>query len=273
VARRLVRDRIAERVAGGLGVVWATQLAEEIATAHRTVMVGGPCDGSLWAGPGARPRSVLARLRVLPRAQAEGPSVATDRRFELEIGDRGVTGITGPNGSGKTVLLWAAAGLGKPEQIQLEWIGAPVPPPIAALQFPELQVFEEDPLDEVTFAATQRGITRDAALKLARNHLRDLGLDLDDLARRPTWWLAGGEKRLLEVVAALISPSSLCALDEPTAGLDPARRAALSSFVARVSDRTAVLVASQDREWLRAVSARIYDLEDMADPSRAGALT
>ena len=45
---------------------------------------------------------------------------------------------------------------------------------------------------------------------------------------RKTWSLSGGEKRLVSLAGALIAPTTLLALDEPTAGLDPARRAGLA---------------------------------------------
>ena len=59
-----------------------------------------------------------------------------------------------------------------------------------------------------------------------------------------------GAKRLTEVVAAVVAPASLVLLDEPTAGLDPSRRAALGAALRELAHHRPVLVATQDRDWL-----------------------
>jgi energy-coupling factor transport system ATP-binding protein len=156
--------------------------------------------------------------------------------------------------------LWAATGLGTIGQVSLEWLVDPVPPPIAALQFPELQIFEEHPEDELAYAAVSRGLERHTALDRARDFLNRLGMPLENMRGRRTWSLAAGEQRILEVVAALIAPSCLLALDEPTAGLDPARRAALAALVREVSEDRPILVATQDHSWAEAVAASVQSI-------------
>jgi energy-coupling factor transporter ATP-binding protein EcfA2 len=171
-----------------------------------------------------------------------------------------VTGVVGRNGVGKSVFLGAVAGHSPSDQVQLSWADPPDPPPIAALQFPELQIFEESPASEVVYAAVSRGIPRTVALDLARKYLRDLHMNPDELFERRTWALSTGEKRVLEVVAALISPACLHVLDEPTAGLDPSRKAALGRVVTRLAEAGPVLIATQDAEWLRGLGARVFCL-------------
>jgi ABC-type multidrug transport system ATPase subunit len=79
------------------------------------------------------------------------------------------------------------------------------------------------------------------------------------LARR-TWTLSTGEKRLVEVIGALIAPASLVLLDEPTAGLDPERREALAGLVALRAGIDPVLIASQDLEWVGMAGAHRFRL-------------
>ena len=259
-ARRLVLSRVAERASAGMAVIWVTQLAEELAMAHRVFELGGdpaPLDPPESPPPPGRP---LLTIRVVPTVEDSGPRVVVDRPLWIEVADRGVAGLVRPNGSGKSVLLWAAAGLGAPSQLQLNWSSPPEPPPIAALQFPELQIFEENPIDEVSYAALARGVPRDRVEELARKRLRSLGLDPNSLSKSRTWGLAAGEKRVVEVVGALIAPACLYILDEPTAGLDRRRRASLGRLVREVAAEKAVLIASQDREWLEGVASVIWDL-------------
>jgi ABC-type multidrug transport system ATPase subunit len=90
--------------------------------------------------------------------------------------------------------------------------------------------------------------------------LRRLEVDPEEFLTRRVWDLAGGERRLVQLVAALSAPASVYLLDEPTAGLDPRRRARLAGVMEEVSARTPILVASQDSDWvlwLRAPSVRI----------------
>jgi ABC-type multidrug transport system ATPase subunit len=63
------------------------------------------------------------------------------------------------------------------------------------------------------------------------------------------------------VVAALVAPAGLVLLDEPTAGLDPARRAALADLVRERARASPVVVASQDQAWIAALGAQVLTLE------------
>lgn len=275
-SRARIRAAIAQQVAGGLAVVWATQDRQEMEVASRTVEVGpargptgpgfGPRVGSSGAeargpeGPddaGVQPPVVL-ELELAPVTVERGPRIRVAGPVTLRLG-AGVTALVGPNGSGKSVLLAAAAGLEPLTQVRVRWARPPVPPPILALQFPEQQVFEEQVVDELAFAAVARGLDRAKALEVAANHLRDLGLDPGTMMERRTWTLSTGEKRLVEVIGALIAPSSMVLLDEPTAGLDEPRREALARLVAARGRHVPVLVASQDLGWVGMAGARCFE--------------
>lgn len=260
--RTRVRSVIRELTEGGMAVVWATQDALEIGEATRTIEVGRPGAVGLRArlDPGHVPAvgralggRVVLRISISDEAPERGPRVLLGRPVEITIGESGVTALTGPNGAGKSVLLEAAAGLEHLPQVVLDRGTGSAQPPIVALQYPELQVFEDLVADELAFAAVSRGMARSAALAEAANHLRALEFDPEALLARRTWSLSTGEKRVVEVVGALIAPAGLVLLDEPTGGLDPARRAALAALVARRALADPVIVASQDLEWLERV--------------------
>ena len=88
------------------------------------------------------------------------------------------------------------------------------------------------------------------------------GIQPESLYARRAWDLSGGEKRIVAVVSALIAPASLLALDEPTAGLDRARRAALAGLVRRRAESGPVLIASQDTGWVERLAARVVRVGD-----------
>ncbi|MBI1798401.1 MAG: ABC transporter ATP-binding protein [Candidatus Eisenbacteria bacterium] len=243
-------EEVRHAVSRGLSVIWVTQDPGECALADRSIWLPAePLPQAAVVAPPATTGPVALRIRVEKWNGGEGPAVRTDRRLEIEIPSRGVTALCGLNGSGKSVLLHAAVGLIESPQWRVEWARPPRPLPILASQYPEQQIFEEKVGDELIYAAVSRGLSREEALARSRNALERLGLPPGEYLEKRCWWLSGGEKRMIEAVAALLAPAGLVALDEPTAGLDDRRREALQVLVMERAERDPVLVASQDPDW------------------------
>jgi energy-coupling factor transport system ATP-binding protein len=260
-ARRRVLQAVRAEVGRGLAVIWATQDSDELGAADRVIRLGeapalDPPPGNGVPGPSP----TLLTLAVAPWNGEAGPRVPTSRGLEIAVSSQGVTALSGPNGAGKSVILAAAAGWTRTSQISVRWAGKPSPPPIIATQYPELQLFEEVVSDEVVWAASSRGLERARALELAADYLEALGLEARSFLARRQWSLSGGEKRLAGIVGALVAPAALRVLDEPTAGLDPARRAALAALLRRVSRSTPVLLASQDAVWATSLAGRNFEV-------------
>lgn len=264
-ARRRVLDAVRRRAAEGMAVVWVTQLSDELALADRTLEIGSRSIPQPGEPPPAPNGTVSLRIRVSPTTgdagDGKGPRISIDAPIEVSVHGRGVTGIVGRNGIGKSALLGAVAGHTPIDQVHISWMVAPEPRPITTLQYPELQIFEESPAAEVVYAAVARGVPRDEALGIAWKHLETLGMSREAMSGRRTWSLSTGEKRMLEVVAALIAPACLYVLDEPSAGLDPARKAMLGRLIAERAEASPVLIATQDHDWLRALGASVVDLD------------
>jgi energy-coupling factor transporter ATP-binding protein EcfA2 len=143
-------------------------------------------------------------------------------------------------------------------------------PPLLVGQFPETQIFEDEVGKELTFAAVSRGTPPATALREAEAALGQLGLSGRITPGRHTWELSTGERRLVLLIAALVAPASLLALDEPTAGLDPLRKEALGRLIVHRSDSCLVLIASQDAAWvasLPSVRASLPPPEIPSSPS------
>jgi energy-coupling factor transporter ATP-binding protein EcfA2 len=260
-SRAAVLDEIARRVAAGLAVVWASQDAIELAVATRVVPLGetvaraGPWSPSPpFVGTGT-----VVRVLISDDPPVDGPRVQVDGPMTIDVAP-GVTALVGANGVGKSVVLGAIAGIESCPQLKVEWERDPTPPPIVALQYPELQIFEEVVADELVFASVSRGQPRPRVLDAVREDLAALGWNAERMLARRTWSLSTGEKRLIEVIGALVAPSSLVLLDEPTAGLDRARRAALAERVRRRAASVPIVIATQDREWITDLGARVVVL-------------
>jgi ABC-2 type transport system ATP-binding protein len=70
--------------------------------------------------------------------------------------------------------------------------------------------------------------------------------DLSDFADRVAETYSGGQRRRLDVVAALVADPPALFLDEPTAGLDPRSRAGLWEAITGLADRgTAIVLTTQ----------------------------
>jgi ABC-2 type transport system ATP-binding protein len=68
--------------------------------------------------------------------------------------------------------------------------------------------------------------------------------DLGEFADRPTSTYSGGERRRLDVVAALVADPPAVFLDEPTTGLDPRSRSELWDTVRSLASNGAAIVLS-----------------------------
>jgi energy-coupling factor transport system ATP-binding protein len=283
-ARSLVMALVRERVRAGLSVLWVTQEVDELEAADRVVRMAGGLlarsapevasgiargsggGGDLEPAEGAVP---LLTIDVRAWDGRPGPRVATSKPLTLTIPPRGIVAVEGRNGAGKSVLLGTVAGWLDLDQIEVRWSAEPSCAPALAVQYPELQIFEELAASEVVHTAVSRGMSRADAIKEAERLLARLGLEPARLLGRRSWDLSAGEKRILQLVGAMIAPSPLLILDEPTSGLDPERRLGLAATLVERSEGGAVLVASQDGIWLDRMSPRRLSLGVMDEGQTA----
>jgi Cu-processing system ATP-binding protein len=144
----------------------------------------------------------------------------TDLTFEVGRGE--VVAILGPNGSGKTTSIKAAAGLIRPTsgQVLVGSPGAPAIDPAArqACSFLPQRVAFPDNLtgrEVVDFYCTLRGRSSERAREVMKL------TSLNGAGARPVGTYSGGMKQRLGLAVALLAESSVLLLDEPTAALDP----------------------------------------------------
>ena len=176
-----------------------------------------------------------------------------DRDVDVAIdADEGETvAILGPNGTGKSSLLAAIAGLARPDAGSARlgdsvlfddstWLPAHRRG-IAllaqdALLFPHLTV-----LDNVAFSPRSTGASRQESRDRARLWLAEVGAA--DLADRRPSQLSGGQAQRVAVARALAAEPRLLLLDEPLAALDVTAVPDMRKVLRRVlADRTALIV-------------------------------
>ncbi len=176
-----------------------------------------------------------------------------DVSLSVDAGE--VVALLGPNGSGKTTCLKAAAGLIRPTRGQVLVGGRPASEPAArrALSFLPQKVAFPDALtgrEVVEFYRRLRSTARprtDAVLRFA---------SLNGAAARAVSTYSGGMVQRLGLAVAALPDAPLLLLDEPTAALDPE---GLCAFYALADERR------RDGKTILFTSHHLGDVERLAD--------
>lgn len=204
-----------------------------------------------------QPRSVGALLRRDP-----APIVKVLDGVDLTLGAGEIIAIEGANGTGKSTLLRLAAGLLLPDggQITVAGLCPQRERQAAAARFNYLPGDDRGLPHRATvrqtlalFAAL-RGLEAHAAdAQVARNLST---FELAMLADRRVAELSTGQRRRLQLGAALLGNVSLLLLDEPTRGLDRESQARFWEHLVAVRRAgAAILLATHSDEERQALSA------------------
>ncbi len=168
-----------------------------------------------------------------------------DVRFEA---DAPIVGLFGRSGAGKTSVVNAIAGVGKPHrgtiringQVLLDTSrGVDLPPEQRrvgyvfqdALLFPHLDVLANLTYGQRLRAPAERFIAQERVVDL---------LGLGGLLKRKPRTLSGGEKQRVAIGRALLAQPRILLMDEPLAALDVTRKAEILDYVERLRDELAI---------------------------------
>jgi energy-coupling factor transporter ATP-binding protein EcfA2 len=184
--------------------------------------------------------------------------IRVDEPLEFELRAGAPLALVGPNGAGKTVALEAIAGVRTHSQVRVSG-GPDRPTPVLAAQYPDLQVFGNTVAEEIGWAASERGRAAGESQGMALELFAELSLG-PQILDQSTWALSAGQRRLVQVVAALVTPASLVVVDEPTCGLDPERAAGLGQLLGRAAQSLPLLVATQDEVFSGRIRASLRGL-------------
>ncbi len=223
-------------------------------------------------------RALHLRLELsAPRGTQMGdadPSTNEDPGDKTRSAGSRPLALIGPNGSGKTTVLKAIAGvatLQRGAQMQLrigartlvnETHGAPPETrriayvPQGGALFPHLSV-----LDNVAFGLRAQGAGIDDARDKAQRQLQ--ALDCAALQHRSVATLSGGERQRVALGRALILSPDLLLLDEPLSALDASARRETRSFLAAfLPTRCPTILVTHDARDVRALDAWVCVLDE-----------
>ncbi len=152
---------------------------------------------------------------------------------------RGLVGLVGANGAGKTTMFRLLLGISKPTEGHIEVCGIDVAAdPIgvrARLGYmPEHECLplDQTAADVVSTFGELSGLPARAARQRASDVLDLVGLD--EARFRPISGFSTGMRQRTKLAQALVGDPELVLLDEPTAGLDPLGREEMLALVARL---------------------------------------
>ena len=158
-----------------------------------------------------------------------------DMNFSVERGE--FIGIIGHTGSGKSTLMQHLNGLLKPTSGQVLLDGEDIHKDKKftrqarfrvglVFQYPEYQLFEETVYKDIAFGPKNMGLSPQEIDRRVREAAKLVGLTDKQLEVSP-FDLSGGQKRRVAIAGVIAMEPEVLILDEPTAGLDPASRAAV----------------------------------------------
>ncbi len=177
----------------------------------------------------------LFRLEALTKRY---PGVTALDDLTVDV-PRGLVGLVGANGAGKTTMFRLMLGLARPTEGTVEVCGIDVAADPIEVRSRLGYMPEHDclPLDQTaadvvaTFGELSGLPARDARQRAS--DILDL-VGLDEARFRPISGFSTGMRQRTKLAQALVGDPELVLLDEPTAGLDPLGREEMLALVARL---------------------------------------
>ncbi|AWB07462.1 ABC transporter ATP-binding protein (plasmid) [Azospirillum humicireducens] len=224
--------------------------------------------------------------RALPEAREPPPSVSEDgltveglaKSFgglqavdgvSLELRPGSITGLIGPNGSGKTTVINLLSGLERPDAGRVRLGGRDVTGARAdRLAHAGLaRSFQAAILPEGTgvleaVAAARLAVDPDAATAEAHARWALDRLGVGDLAGQSCDGLPAALRRRVELARAVVRRPAVLLLDEPAAGLTDGEKAELAALLRELAgEGMAVLLVEHDMGFLLPLAGRVLCLD------------
>ena len=174
-----------------------------------------------------------------------------------------IVGISGHNGSGKSIFLRILCGLLRPNQGQVTVWGQTIGQEI---EFPSKTGIMIDGPGFINHLTGFRNLKLLAMIRdeihdeQIRNTMKTVGLDPDN--KLPVSKYSTGMRQRLGLAQALMEQPDLLILDEPTSGIDRVGTAEVQSLICRLAtEGKTIVLTSHSAQELVDVCNQVYELE------------
>ena len=171
------------------------------------------------------------------------------RDVSFEINEKGVTGLLGSNGAGKSTMmnlitdnLTPTKGRVLLNEKSIDELGSEYRKLLGYMPqqqniYPELSLRRF-----LYFMASLKGLKKEEAEKDINHYVRMVRLE--DVLGKKLGAFSGGMKQRALIAQALIGDPGILILDEPTAGLDPKERIRIRNLISEVARDKIVIIAT-----------------------------
>jgi len=187
------------------------------------------------------------------------------RDVTLFLDGKGLIGIQGPSGSGKSSLLYTMAGLKSPTSGQVLYgdmdLSAMPVSKLASLRrrdfgFIFQQHFLINYMTVLENTLVPLNMNNKTVKKKAMDFLDRLGIA--QYANKYPYQLSGGQRQRAAIVRALMNDPKVIFGDEPTAALDRESACEVMKLLSEYTDNTMVVIVTHDESLLKNADRMIY---------------
>ncbi|MGM0397778.1 MAG: energy-coupling factor ABC transporter ATP-binding protein [Halobacteriota archaeon] len=210
----------------------------------------------------------LVALHCLSHTYPDGTVGVHDLSFAVMPEE--TVGLIGGNGAGKSTLMEHLNGILELQDGGLRVTGTSITDETIdharrevgfVFQDADAQIVAPTVIDDVMFGPLNYGASREAAHEKAMEALERL--DAAHLVDRVPHHLSGGEMRLVAIAGVLAMDPSVIVMDEPLAGLDPAREQRVRAVIRDLqADGLGLVVATHDVDFAGTIADRLVVMDD-----------
>jgi len=198
--------------------------------------------------------------------------------FEIEKGK--ITALIGPNGAGKSTVFNLISGINEADSGQIIFSNRNIiglsPDKISNLGFSRIfqqsSLFDnltvEDNLllafdnEDTKFWKNLLGLNKPTKIKNAKIKAMLELVDMEKFKKQTARDLSFGQKRLIELIRAIINPHSILMLDEPVAGVNPKLREKISKILLELKNEgETILLIEHDMDFTLNIADKVIVME------------
>ena len=200
--------------------------------------------------------------------------------ISLTIADGSITGLLGPNGSGKTTIMKAICGFHFPTSGKItitapDGTGTDTAPctsfttdenPELCMKFtgyvPEIPLLPKDMWvqDFLRYAADTHGIPKEKTEEACGLVIKECSLE--KLLSKKIKTLSKGQQQRVSFAQAIIHNPPNLILDEPISGLDPAQILQMRDLIKKLAKTKAILMSTHILQEVRSLCDTLYIVSD-----------